>query len=241
VKSLEEIAYRRVLLKISGEILGGTERFGIHPESVRDLVEEIKEVHDLGVELGIVVGGGNILRGVPAAGTGVDRVVADQMGMLATVMNSLALQDALEKRGVAARVQSAIRMESVVEPFVGRRAVRHLEKGRVVVFAGGTGNPFFTTDTAAVLRALEVGARVIMKGTKVDGVYDADPARFPEARKFDVLTYGEVLERNLKVMDSTSICLCRDNGLPIVVFDSTARGNIKGAVLGRKVGTLIRG
>ncbi|NIQ38558.1 MAG: UMP kinase [Proteobacteria bacterium] len=234
-------AYKRVLLKISGEALTAEGQFGISLGVVETLAQEVKDVTDLGIELAMMVGGGNIFRGVPASASGMDRTAADYMGMLATVINSLALQDILEKSGVSTRVQSAIKMEEVAEPFIRRRAIRHLEKGRVVIFAAGTGNPYFTTDTAASLRAMEIRAEVILKGTKVDGVYDADPMTHSQARKFDELTYIEVLKQNLKVMDSTAISLCMDNGLPIIVFDLTTRGNIKRALLGEKVGTLIRG
>lgn len=241
MKALEKAKYKRALLKISGEALVAEGQFGISPEVVADLAQEIKTVTDLGVEVAMMVGGGNIFRGVPASTAGMDRISADYMGMLATVINSLALQDALETKGVSVRVQSAITMERVAEPFVRNRAIRHLKKGHVVIFAGGTGSPYFTTDTAASLRALEIHAEVILKGTKVDGVYDADPVKSVGARKFDQITYIEVLKRNLKVMDSTAISLCMDNGLPIVVFNLTAKGNIKRAILGREVGTLIRG
>jgi uridylate kinase len=238
---LRKSAYKRVLLKISGEALAAEGQFGISLGVIETLAQEVKDVTDLGVELAMMVGGGNIFRGVPASASGMDRTAADYMGMLATVINSLALQDILEKKGVSTRVQSAIKMEEVAEPFIRRRAIRHLEKGRVVIFAAGTGNPYFTTDTAASLRAMEIRAEVILKGTKVDGVYDADPMTHTQARKFDELTYIEVLKQNLKVMDSTAISLCMDNGLPIIVFDLTTRGNIKRALLGKKVGTLIRG
>jgi uridylate kinase len=238
---LRKSAYKRVLLKISGEALAAEGQFGISLGMIETLAQEVKDVTDLGVELAMMVGGGNIFRGVPASASGMDRTAADYMGMLATVINSLALQDILEKKGVSTRVQSAIKMEEVAEPFIRRRAIRHLEKGRVVIFAAGTGNPYFTTDTAASLRAMEIRAEVILKGTKVDGVYDADPMTHTQARKFDELTYIEVLKQNLKVMDSTAISLCMDNGLPIIVFDLTTRGNIKRALLGKKVGTLIRG
>ncbi len=234
-------AYKRVLLKISGEALAAEGQSGISLDVIQSLAEEVKEVKNLGVQLAMMIGGGNIFRGVPASVSGIDRAAADYMGMLATVINSLALQDILEKRGIATRVQSAIKMEEVAESFIRRRAIRHLEKGRIVIFAAGTGNPYFTTDTAASLRAAEIRAEVILKGTKVDGVYDADPVKNVGARKFDELTYIEVLKQNLKVMDSTAISLCMDNGLPIIVFDLTTRGNIKKALLGEKVGTLIRG
>ncbi len=241
MKALEKAKYKRVLLKISGEALAAEGTFGISPGVIENLAREIKEATALGAELAIMVGGGNIFRGASASTAGMDRVSADSMGMLATVINSLALQDSLEKKDVSARVQSAITMERVAEPFVRSRAIRHLEKGRVVIFAGGTGNPYFTTDTAASLRAMEIHADVILKGTKVDGVYDADPVKCVEARKFDELTYIEVLKQNLKVMDSTAISLCMDNGLPIIVFNLTTGGNIKRAILGKKVGTIIRG
>ncbi len=214
---------------------------GIDLDVIESLAQEIKELSDLEVQLAMMVGGGNIFRGVPASASGMDRTAADYMGMLATVINSVALQDILEKRGVPTRVQSAIKMEEVAEPFIRRRAIRHLEKGRVVIFAAGTGNPYFTTDTAASLRAAEIRAEVILKGTKVDGVYDVDPVKHTKAKKFDELTYIEVLKRNLKVMDSTAISLCMDNGLPIIVFNLITKGNIKRALLGEKVGTIIRG
>lgn len=241
MKATGKAKYKRALLKISGEALMAEGQSAIGYEAIGSLAQEIKETIGLGVQLAIMVGGGNILRGAAASASGIDRVSADYMGMLATVINSLALQDTLEKRGISARVQSAITIEGVTEPFIRRQAIEHLEKGRVVIFAGGTGNPYFTTDTAAALRAAEIHAEVILKGTKVDGVYDADPMKSGQARKFDKLTYIEVLKQNLKVMDSTAISLCMDNGLPIIVFDLTSGGNIKRAVLGRKVGTLIRG
>jgi uridylate kinase len=238
---LKEPGYERVLLKISGEALAREGQSGFSPEVIDDLSREIKEVTDLEVQLAIMIGGGNILRGVQASATGTDRVSADYMGMLATVINALALQDALEKKGIPVRVQSAIAVDRVAEPFSRKQAIRHLEKGRLVVFAGGSGNPYFTTDTAACLRAMEIGADVILKGTKVDGVYDADPMTNRKARKLDELTYLDVLNQNLKVMDSTAISLCMDHGLPIIVFNLTTRGNLKRAILGRKVGTSIRG
>ncbi len=241
MKATGKAKYKRALLKISGEALVAEGQFGIGYEAIGSLAQEIKETIGLGVQLAVMVGGGNILRGAAASATGIDRVSADYMGMLATVINSLALQDTLEKRGVSTRVQSAITIEGVTEPFIRRQAIEHLEKGRVVIFAGGTGNPYFTTDTAAALRAAEIHAEVILKGTKVDGVYDADPMKSGQARKFDELTYIEVLKQNLKVMDSTAISLCMDNGLPIIVFDLTSGDNIKRAVLGGKVGTVIRG
>ena len=238
---LEKPRYKRVLLKISGEALVAEGRFGISPEVIEDLVQEIKDVTDLGVQLAMMVGGGNIFRGGQTAATGMDRVSADYMGMLATVINSLALHDTLENKGIPACVQSAITVEKVAEPFVQKQAIRHLEEGRIMIFAGGTGNPYFTTDTAASLRALEIHAEVILKGTKVDGVYDTDPVKDSKARKYDELTHMEVLKQNLKVMDSTAISLCMEHGLPIIVFNLMTRGNLKRAILGRTVGTLIRG
>jgi uridylate kinase len=234
-------AFQRILLKLSGEALVGDLEYGVSPAVVRKVAEEVKEVRELGVEVGIVIGGGNIYRGVAASAKGMDRASADQMGMLATVINSLALQDALEKSGIFTRVMSAIEMPQVAELYIRRRAVRHLEKGRVVIFAGGTGNPFFTTDTAAALRAMEVKAQVILKATKVDGVYDADPLLNKKARRFKELHYMEVLKQGLKIMDSPAISLCMDNHLPIIVFNLSKKGNIKRVVLGQKVGTIIRG
>jgi uridylate kinase len=221
--------------------LAGKQGYGIDPEVIADIAEEIREVVSLGAQLALVIGGGNIFRGVAAASRGMDRASADYMGMLATVMNSLAMQDALEKVGVTTRVQSAIEMQAVAEPYIRRRAVRHLEKGRVVIFGAGTGNPFFTTDTAASLRAMEIGADVILKATKVDGVYDSDPAKNKDAVKLPNLTYLDVLKRGLQVMDATAISLCMDNDLPIVVFDLTCRGNIKRVVLGELIGTIVKG
>ena len=234
-------AFQRILLKLSGEALVGDLEYGINPAVVQKVAVELKEVRELGVEVGIVIGGGNIYRGVAASAKGMDRAAADQMGMLATVINSLALQDALEKLGVFTRVMSAIEMHQLAEPYIRRRAVRHLEKGRVVIFAGGTGNPFFTTDTAAALRAMEVKAQVILKATKVDGVYDADPLLNKKARRFEALHYMDVLKRGLRIMDSPAISLCMDNHLPIIVFNLSKKGNIKRVVLGQKVGTIIRG
>jgi uridylate kinase len=234
-------AFQRILLKLSGEALVGDLEYGVSPAVVKKVAEEVKEVRELGVEVGIVIGGGNIYRGVAASAKGMDRASADQMGMLATVINSLALQDALEKSGIFTRVMSAIEMPQVAELYIRRRAVRHLEKGRVVIFAGGTGNPFFTTDTAAALRAMEVKAQVILKATKVDGVYDADPLLNKKARRFKELHYMEVLKQGLKIMDSPAISLCMDNHLPIIVFNLSKKGNIKRVVLGQKVGTIIRG
>jgi uridylate kinase len=235
-----ELRFRRVLLKLSGEALMGDGKYGIHPPTLIRISSEIQEVVRAGVQLAIVIGGGNIFRGVSASTEGMDRSSADYMGMLATVINAMALQDALEKHGVFTRVQSAIQMEQVAEPYIRRRAVRHLEKGRVVIFAAGTGNPFFTTDTAASLRAMEIGAEVIFKATKVDGVYSADPKKDPAARRYRSLTYMDVLNRNLNVMDSTAISLCMENKLPIVVFDLTVQGNIWRAVTGSgDLGTLV--
>lgn len=233
--------YQRILLKLSGEALAGKQGYGIDPDIIRGIATEIREVVDLGVQLAIVIGGGNIFRGVAASSMGMDRASADYMGMLATVMNSLALQDALEKAGVITRVQSAIEMQEIAEPYIRRRAVRHLEKGRVVIFGAGTGNPFFTTDTAASLRAIEIGAEIILKATKVDGVYDSDPAKNDDAVKFDELTYLDVLKRGLQVMDSTATSLCMDNELPILVFDLTTSGNIKRVVCGETIGTIVKG
>lgn len=231
--------YRRVLLKLSGEALMGDQGFGISPDMLKYVAEEIQSVYDLGVELAIVVGGGNIFRGVAASSFDMDRASADHMGMLATVINSLALQDALDKRGVQTRVQTAISMHEVAEPYILRRAVRHLEKGRVVIFAAGTGNPYFTTDTAAVLRAQEIHAEVLFKATKVDGIYDADPEKNANARFIPAISYMQVLEKQLNVMDMTAISLAMDNHLPLVVFNLKASGSVKRAVCGEKIGTRI--
>ncbi|HEY1232846.1 MAG TPA: UMP kinase [Candidatus Binatia bacterium] len=233
--------YKRIILKVTGEVFAGPLNFGIDGNTVKAFAQEIKEVKELGCELALVIGGGNIFRGAIASEIGMDRASADTMGMLATVINSLALQDALEKLGVSTRVLSAIEMRQVAEPYIRRRATRHLEKGRVVIFAGGTGNPYFTTDTTASLRAMEVGAEVILKATKVDGVYDADPFKIEGARKFDELSYIEVLNRELKVMDSAAISLCMDNNLPIIVFNLMEKGNIKRVVSGEPIGTLVSG
>ena len=233
--------YRRVLLKLSGEALAGNQGYGIDPATLTAIAREVKEVVDLGVQLALVIGGGNIFRGLAASSKGMDRSSADYMGMLATVINSLAMQDALEKIGVLTRVQSAIAMSEVAEPYIRRRAMRHLEKGRVVIFGAGTGNPYFTTDTAASLRAMEIGADVILKGTKVDGVYTADPKKDPTAVKFEQLTYIDVLGKGLQVMDATATSLCMDNNLPIVVFDITTPGNVKRVVTGERIGTIVRG
>ena len=231
--------YQRVLLKLSGEALMGKREYGIDEETIRSFAEEIRDVHDLGIEIAVVIGAGNIFRGVPAASSGMDRVTADYMGMLATVINGLALQDALEQLGVYTRVLSAISMQEVAEPYIRRRAVRHLEKGRVIIFVAGTGNPYFTTDTAASLRAMEIQADIIIKATKVDGVYDRDPLKYADAVKYDELTYLHVLQKGLKVMDATAISLCMDNHLPILVFSLTEKGNIKKAVCGESIGTFV--
>jgi len=233
--------YKRVLLKLSGEALMGEQGLGIDPKIVENIASEIKEVNGMGVEMGIVIGGGNIFRGLSASARGMDRVSADYMGMLATVINAMALQDFLERSDVFTRVLTAINMEEVAEPFIRRRAIRHLEKGRVVIFAAGTGNPYFTTDTAASLRAVEIEADVILKGTKVDGVYDSDPKQNPDAKMFDELSYLEVVKRRLQVMDSTAVTLCMDNKLPIVVFNLTKRGYLKRVIQGEKLGTKIFG
>jgi uridylate kinase len=232
-------AYRRILLKLSGEVLAGQSRFGIDAERVASMAEEIAEVSKSGVELGLVVGGGNFFRGVAAAAAHMDRVSADHMGMLATVINALALQDALEKAGVATRVMTAIEIHSVAETYVRRRALRHLEKGRVVIFAAGTSNPYFSTDTAATLRGLEIKAEIVAKATSVDGVYDKDPKKSADAVRFERISYSEVLNRDLRVMDASAVAMCRDNKLPIVVFDLNVRGNILRVAAGEPVGTVI--
>jgi uridylate kinase len=238
---MAELAYKRILLKISGEALAGTQDSGISPAVASFIAAEVREVHGLGVEIAMVVGGGNIFRGVEGSARGMDRASADYMGMLATVINGLALQSALEQAGVDTRVQTAIEMREIAEPFIRRRALRHIEKGRVVIFVGGTGNPYFTTDTAAALRAMEIGANVVLKATKVDGVYDADPKKDPTATKFDQLTYLEVLSRRLQVMDATAISLCMDNKFPIVVFNLNEAGRLRQLVTGVRVGTLVHG
>ncbi|MCX7792892.1 MAG: UMP kinase [Thermodesulfovibrionales bacterium] len=235
----KKLRYNRAVIKLSGEALMGNRGYGIDPETVNFIAGEIKEGVKLGAQIAVVIGGGNIFRGVEAATKGMERATADYMGMLATVINALALQNSLEKLGVPTRVQTAIEMKEVAEPYIRRKALRHLEKGRVVIFAAGTGNPFFTTDTAAALRAIEIGAEVIMKATKVDGVYSADPVKFPDAKKFDKISYMDVLNKGLNVMDSTAITLCMDNELPIVVFNLRGKGNIKKALSGRRVGTLV--
>jgi len=234
-------AYKRVLFKLSGEALMGEQGLGIDPRVVESIAIELKSCVELGVQLGIVIGGGNIFRGLSASARGMDRVQADYMGMLATVINSLALQDYLERNGVFTRVQTAIKMEQLAEPFIRRRAIRHLEKGRVLIFAGGTGNPYFTTDTAASLRAIEIEADAILKGTKVDGVYDDDPRKNPNAKMFSSVSYLEVVNRGLKVMDMTAVTLCMDNNLPIVVFNLTKHGNLRKVLLGENIGTKVTG
>jgi uridylate kinase len=235
-----EIAkYHRILFKVSGETLAGDKKFGLAPETLRTIAREIKAVTDLKVQVSVVVGGGNIFRGLEASAQGIERAVADYMGMLATVINALALQDAMEKAGVPTRVMSAITMNEVAEPYIRRRAIRHLEKGRVVVFGAGTGSPFFTTDTAAALRATEIGAEAILKGTKVDGIYDRDPVLDPEAKKFSRLTYFEVIEKSLRVMDTTAVTMAMEQNIPIVVFKLLEPGNMKRVVLGLEVGTVV--
>jgi uridylate kinase len=231
--------FRRILLKLSGEALMGSQGFGIDPATVARVAAEVDEVRKLGVQIGIVVGGGNFIRGVAASESGIDRVVADQMGMLATVINGLALQDALEKLGCHTRVTTAIEIREIAEPFIRRRSIRHLEKGRVVIFAAGTGSPYFSTDTAAALRAIEIKADVILKATKVDGVYDADPEKVSEAKMFSRINYLDVLSRGLKVMDTTAISMCMDNSVQIIVFNLNFPGNLKRVILGEKVGSLV--
>lgn len=234
-------AFKRVVLKISGEALQGSLGYGIDSNVLTSIARQIKEVKALGVEIAVVIGGGNIFRGVAGSTKGMDRANADYMGMLATVINALALQDALERKGVFTRVLSAIQMQELAEPYIRRRAMRHLEKGRVVIFAGGTGNPYFTTDTAAALRAIEIGAEVILKATKVDGVYSSDPVKNKNAKKFETLRYIDVLKKGLKVMDATATSLCMDNDLPIIVFSLKKEGNIKRVISGEKIGTTVKG
>jgi len=231
--------YKRVLLKLSGEALMGDQQFGVDPAVATRIAKDVGEIQALGVETAIVIGGGNIFRGLAASARGMDRATGDYMGMLATVINALALQDALEQQGVLTRVVTAIEMRAVAEPFIRRRAIRHLEKGRVVIFAAGTGNPYFTTDTAAALRAMEIKAEVILKGTKVDGIYTADPVLYPEATKFATISYLQVLEKGLKVMDATAISLCMDNRLPIVVFNLRQAGNVRRVIMGDPIGTTV--
>jgi len=232
-------AYKRILLKLSGEALMGEKQYGIDPAVTAQIARDVKDIQQLGVETAIVIGGGNIFRGLAASSRGMDRASGDYMGMLATVINALALQDALEQNGVVTRVMSAIEMRAVAEPFIRRRAIRHLEKGRAVIFAAGTGNPYFTTDTAAALRAMEIRASVIMKATKVDGIYSADPMKDPTATRYDTISYLEVLEKRLQVMDATAISLCMDNQLPILVFNLRTQGHLRRAVLGEPIGTTV--
>ncbi|ASS38788.1 UMP kinase [Fusobacterium sp. oral taxon 203] len=236
---MESPFYKKILLKLSGEALMGDQEFGISSDVITSYAKQIKEIVDLGVEVSIVIGGGNIFRGISGAAQGVDRVTADHMGMLATVINSLALQNSIEKLGIPTRVQTAIEMPKVAEPFIKRRAQRHLEKGRVVIFGAGTGNPYFTTDTAAALRAIEMETDVVIKATKVDGIYDKDPVKYPDAKKYETVTYNEVLAKDLKVMDATAISLCRENKLPIIVFNSLIEGNLKRVVMGEHIGTTV--
>ncbi len=236
---MAQTAYKRILLKLSGESLMGSKEFGIDQEVLKHYAGEIRSVRDLGVQVALVIGGGNIYRGVSDGTDGIDKVTGDQMGMLATVINSLALQNTLEQFGVYTRLLSAIKMEQICEPFIRRRAIRHLEKGRTVIFGAGTGNPYFTTDTAAALRAIEIEADVILKGTRVDGVYDADPEKFPDAFRFQEISYHDVLKKDLRVMDLTAITLCRENNLPIVVFNMNGKGNLKRLVAGEDIGTKV--
>ena len=233
------MAYKRILLKLSGEALMGDRQYGIDPKRISAYAEEIKKIVENGVEVAIVIGGGNIFRGVAGASNGIDRVQGDYMGMLATIINGLALQSAIEAIGIKTRLLTAIKMEQVAEPFIKRRAVRHLEKGRVVIFGGGTGNPYFTTDTAAVLRAIEIGADVILKGTRVDGIYTSDPEKDPTAQRFDKISFSDVIAKNLKVMDMTAFTLCQENNLPIIVFDMNTPGTLLQVVQGMDVGTLV--
>ena len=239
MKTTKRPKYSRILIKLSGEALGGSTGVSICAEAVASMAVQIREVRDLGVQVVIVVGGGNIFRGLSGSKRGIERATGDYMGMLATIINGLALQDALEKIGVPTRVQSAISMAQVAEPFIRRRAVRHLEKGRVVIFGGGTGNPYFSTDTAAALRANEIGAEVVLKATKVDGIYDSDPKQNPKAKRYSQIRYAEALQKQLKVMDSTAFSLCMDNQMPIIVFDLFRPHNLKRVVMGEKVGTLV--
>ncbi|MGC8743697.1 MAG: UMP kinase [Verrucomicrobiia bacterium] len=237
----EKTKYKRILIKLSGEALAGESGHGISPSALQNMAKQVQEVRELGVDVAIVIGGGNIFRGEQGSQQGIDRTTGDYMGMLATIINSLALQDALEKLGIQTRVQSAVAATQVCEPFIRRRALRHLEKGRVVIFAGGTGNPYFSTDTAAALRANEIGAEVILKGTKVDGVYDSDPKKDPNAKRFERVSYSEALQKRLKVMDATAFAMCQDNKMPIIVFDIFKPHNLKRIVLGETVGTLVAG
>jgi uridylate kinase len=232
--------YKRILLKLSGEALMGEQNFGIDPSVIKFFAAEVHEIYQLGVEIGIVIGGGNIFRGIEAAAHGIHKVSGDHMGMLATVINSIALQNALEARGIHTRLQTAIKMEEIAEPFIRRRAIRHLEKSRVVLFGAGTGNPYFTTDTAAVLRAIEIEAQVIIKGTRVNGVYDSDPEKNSNAIKYDNITYRDVLDKNLRVMDQTAITLCHENSLPIIVFNMNEKNNLLKVILGEQIGTIVK-
>lgn len=236
---MANLKYKRILLKLSGEALMGSAQFGIDPKTLDAFTNQIKEVHELGAEIGIVIGGGNIYRGMQSEATGIDKVSGDHMGMLATVINSIAFQSALEQKGIDTRLQTAINMEEIAEPFIRRRAIRHLEKKRVVLFAAGTGSPYFTTDTAAVLRAIEIEADVVLKGTRVDGIYDSDPEKFKDAVKFDSLSFQEVLEKNLRVMDQTAFALCKENRLPIIVFNLNENNNLKRLMLGEELGTVV--
>lgn len=236
---MKKPAYKRILLKLSGEALAGQQGNGINTSVIKQIAVDVAEAYQAGVQMGIVIGGGNIFRGVAASAQGMDRASSDYMGMLATVINALALQDALEKENVPTRVQTAIQMAEIAEPYIRRRAIRHLEKNRVVIFGAGTGNPYFTTDTAAALRAMEINAEVLMKATKVDGIYDKDPVKHADAQKFDKISYIDVLNRGLKVMDLTAVSLCMDNRLPILSFDMTNKGNVLRAVLGETIGTLV--
>jgi uridylate kinase len=231
--------YRRIVLKLSGEVLAGNQGFGIHPDVFQGIAQQIREAASIGTQIGIVIGGGNIIRGISAASRGMDRATADYMGMMASVMNSVALQDALERLGLNTRVCSALEIKEVAEPYIRRRAERHLEKGRIVIFAGGTGNPYFSTDTAAALRAAEVHADAVLKATKVDAVYSADPEKDRSATRYDSLSYDEVMQRKLGFMDQAAVALCRENGLPIVVFDMTVPGNVRRVVAGEKIGTTV--
>ena len=238
---MKELKFKRILLKISGEAMVGDKGFGIDPSTVDYIAREIKKAVSTGIEIAIVIGGGNLFRGVEASVKGIERASADYMGMLATVINALALQNSLEKQSIPTRVQTAIEMKELAEPYIRRKAIRHLEKGRTVIFAAGTGNPYFTTDTAAALRAMEIGADVILKATKVDGIYTSDPVKDPTAKKYDIVTYIDVLKKGLSVMDSAAVSLCMDNNLPIVVFNLRGESNIKKIIEGKKIGTLVRG
>jgi len=232
--------YKRVLLKLSGEALAGEQKFGIVPEAIQPLCQEIKKLHETGIQIALVVGGGNIFRGIKSSEKGIDRVTADYMGMLGTVINGLALQDALEKTGISSRLMSSISIVELSEPFIRRRAIKYLEDRQIVIFAGGTGNPYFSTDTAASLRAAQINAEVILKGTKVDGVFESDPVKNPGAKKFDVISFNEVLNRGLKVMDATAIAMCRDNGIPIIVFNLTRKDALMRLVNGEPEGTIVK-